>query len=189
MTIEIIQSKEQNEERIKKNEQSLRDLWDTVKCTNTHITESQRRRKRWQKKTFEEIMAEGTSLVVRWLRLHASTAGGSGSIPGQGTFFLVWPKKTKKKGRKNGWGLLWWRSGWESACQCRGHGFKPWSGKIPHAVEQVSPCATTRACALEPVSHNYWARVPQLLKPAHLEPVLHNERSHRNEKLMHCNEE
>ena len=44
-------------------------------------------------------------------------------------------------------GLRWWRSGWESACQCRGHGIDPWSGKIPHAVEQLSPCAaTTEAC-------------------------------------------
>ena len=34
-------------------------------------------------------------------------------------------------------------SGWESACQCRGHGFDPWSRKIPHAMEQLSPCATT----------------------------------------------
>ena len=24
-----------------------------------------------------------------------------------------------------------------------GHGFKPWSGKIPHAAEQLSPCTTT----------------------------------------------
>ena len=40
-------------------------------------------------------------------------------------------------------GLPWWRSGWESACQCRGHGFEPWSGKIPHSTEQLSPCATT----------------------------------------------
>ena len=23
--------------------------------------------------------------------------------------------------------------------QCRGHGFEPWSGKIPHAAEQLSP--------------------------------------------------
>ena len=45
------------------------------------------------------------------------------------------------------------------------------------------------ACALEPVSHNYWACVPQLLKPAHLDPVLRNKRSHRNEKPMHCKEE
>ena len=26
--------------------------------------------------------------------------------------------------------------------------FKPWSGKIPHAVEQLSPCATTTEPAL-----------------------------------------
>ena len=37
------------------------------------------------------------------------------------------------------WGLPWWRSGRESACQCRGHGFEPWSGKIPHAAEQLGP--------------------------------------------------
>ena len=45
------------------------------------------------------------------------------------------------------------------------------------------------ACALEPSSHNYWARVPQLLQPAYLEPVLHNKRSHLNEKPAHHNEE
>ena len=45
------------------------------------------------------------------------------------------------------------------------------------------------ACALEPASHNYWAHVPQLLKPVHLEPVLHNKRSHCNEKPVCCNEE
>ena len=41
-------------------------------------------------------------------------------------------------------GLPWWRSSWESACQCRGHGFEPWSGRIPHA-------------------RSSWARAPQLL--------------------------
>ena len=58
------------------------------------------------------------------------------------------------------------------------------------------------ACALEPATHNYWsscslepvccncwALVLQLLKPACLEPVLCNKRSHRNEKPVHCNEE
>ena len=44
------------------------------------------------------------------------------------------------------------------------------------------------ACALEPASHNYWAWVPQLLKPMRLEPELHNERGHRNEKPTHRNE-
>ena len=27
--------------------------------------------------------------------------------------------------------------------QCWGHGFNPWPRKIPQAVEQLSPCATT----------------------------------------------
>ena len=42
-------------------------------------------------------------------------------------------------------------------------------------------CHNYRACALEPK--------PQLLKPVHLEPLLHNKRSHHNEKPMHHNEE
>ena len=39
------------------------------------------------------------------------------------------------------------------------------------------------ACALEPASHNYWAQVPQLLKPANLEPVLRNKSSPRSPQL------
>ena len=57
-------------------------------------------------------------------------------------------------------GLPWWRTGWESACQCRGRGFEPWSGKIPHATEQLGQWATTT-------------------EPARLEPVLRNERPRR----------
>ena len=30
-----------------------------------------------------------------------------------------------------------------SASQCRGYGFDPWFGKIPHTEGQLSPCATT----------------------------------------------
>ena len=40
-------------------------------------------------------------------------------------------------------GLPWWLSGKESACQCRRYQFDPWSGKIPHATKQLSPCTTT----------------------------------------------
>ena len=43
--------------------------------------------------------------------------------------------------------------------------------------------------ATKPMSHNYWAHVPQLLKSARLEPVLCNKRSHHNEKNTHHNEE
>ena len=56
--------------------------------------------------------------------------------------------------------------------------FEPWSGKISHAAQQLSPRATTTE-----------ARMPQLLKPVHLEPVLRNKRSHRSEKLVHRNQE
>ena len=71
---------------------------------------------------------------------------------------------------KNDGGLPWWRSGWESACQCRGHGFAPWSGKIPHAAEQLSPWATTT-------------------EPARLEPVLCNKRGRDGERPAHRDEE
>ena len=53
--------------------------------------------------------------------------------------------------KKKGSGLPWWCRGWDSTCQCRRHGFDPWSGKIPHAAEQLSLCATIT----EPVCCNY----------------------------------
>ena len=46
--------------------------------------------------------------------------------------------------------LPWWLSGKESACQCRRHRFKSWSGKIPLAEKQLSPCTVTS----EPVLWN-----------------------------------
>ena len=72
--------------------------------------------------------------------------------------------------RKITMGLPWWRSGWESACQCRAHGFESWSGKIPHAAEQVSLCTTTT-------------------EPACLEPVLRNKRGRDSERPAHHDEE
>ena len=67
-------------------------------------------------------------------------------------------------------GLPWWRSDWESVCQCRERGFKPWSGKIPHAAEQLGPWATTT-------------------EPARPEPVLRNERGRDSERPAHRDEE
>ena len=63
--------------------------------------------------------------------------------------------------------LPWWLSGRESRCQCRRHGFDPWSGRIPHAVEHLkSTSHSSWAHSLEPGSRKYWAHVPQLLKAA-----------------------
>ena len=67
-------------------------------------------------------------------------------------------------------GFPWWRSGWESACQCGGHGFEPWSGKIPHAAEQLGPWAT-------------------ITEPVHLEPVPRNKRGRDSERPAHRDEE
>ena len=36
----------------------------------------------------------------------------------------------------------------ESTCQCRRHRLNPWSSKVPCAVEQPSPCATTTKTVL-----------------------------------------
>ena len=55
-------------------------------------------------------------------------------------------------------------------CQCRGRGFYPWSGKIPHATEQLNLWATTT-------------------EPVCLEPVLCTKRSHCNQKPAHCSDE
>ena len=73
-----------------------------------------------------------------------------------------------------------WLTGKESSCQCRRHRFDPWSGKIPHAAGQLSSCSTTTECVL----HSLGATATELMC---LQSVLHNKRSHRNEKPAHCN--
>ena len=62
----------------------------------------------------------------------------------------------------------------------------PMQGTRVRALVQEDPicCRETK-----PLHHNYWACVPQLLKPTHLEPVLHHKRRHHNEKPAHHNEE
>ena len=66
-----------------------------------------------------------------------------------------------------------WCSGEESACQCRRQGFNLWSGKIPHTSKQLSLGATVQSpCPSGPVSRKSWARVLQLLRPSHLDPML-----------------
>ena len=59
-------------------------------------------------------------------------------------------------------GLPWRLSGGESTCQRRRHRFNPWSGKIPHAAEQLSPCGTTTEPVLQSRgTHNYRACAPE----------------------------
>ena len=63
-------------------------------------------------------------------------------------------------------------------------------GEDPAYCGATKPmCHNYWACTLEPTSHNYWVHVPQLLKPARLQPMIHNKRSHRNEKPAYRNKE
>ena len=50
------------------------------------------------------------------------------------------------------------------------HGFEPWSGRIPHATEQLGPWAT-------------------ITEPARLDPVLRNKIGRDSERPAHRDEE
>ena len=77
-------------------------------------------------------------------------------------------------------------SGKESTCQCKKREFDPWSGKIPHALEQLNLWATSVKPVLwslgskttAPTYYDCWS-------PWALDPVPCKERSHRSEKLPH----
>ena len=108
-----------------------------------------------------------------------------------GTAFAVNREKWCKDGylQESKVCLPWWFNGKESACQCRRHRFHPWSGQIPHAVEQLNWC---RDCWLFSLCSRAWE--PQLLSSCTTatdscapEPVRLSRRGHHNEKPTHCN--
>ena len=98
----------------------------------------------------------------------------------------IW--QLKRTQLRPGPGLPWWLRGKESSCQWRRHRFDPWSGKVPHASEQLNPWATITEPVLEtpgaestePTHHDYWS-------PRALEPVFRNKRSHHSEKQVESN--
>ena len=61
--------------------------------------------------------SSGASLVVQWLRFHASTAGGEGSIRGwrSSTCCAVWPKINNLKKK-----VVWCHEGWVEERNCKG---------------------------------------------------------------------
>ena len=58
--LEITNSEKNKEERMKRIEDSLRDLWDNIKCTSIQIIRvpEEEEKKKWSEKIFEEIIAE-----------------------------------------------------------------------------------------------------------------------------------
>ena len=131
--------------------------------------------------TFSNSLKQGSanSLAGQWLGLCALTGKGLGLIPGRGTKIpqaarhsQILKKQTennnnnkKTKDPEDHASLV---AQWLRICL-------PMQGTRVWALVWEDP---TCHGATKPVCHNYWAHVPQLPKPAHLEPVLHSKRSH-----------
>ena len=58
--MEIMDAEQKREKRLKTNEESLRELWDKVKCTNVHIigVPEREEREKGTEKILEEIIAK-----------------------------------------------------------------------------------------------------------------------------------
>ena len=60
--VEITSEEQKKVERMKRTENSLRDLWDNIKCTNSWIIgvpeEEEEEKKKGYEKNFEEIIVE-----------------------------------------------------------------------------------------------------------------------------------
>uniref|UniRef100_A0A8D1U5V8 LINE-1 retrotransposable element ORF1 protein n=1 Tax=Sus scrofa TaxID=9823 RepID=A0A8D1U5V8_PIG len=58
--VEITNAEQKREKRLKRNEESLRELWDNIKCTNIHIigVPEGEEREKGTAKIFEEIIAK-----------------------------------------------------------------------------------------------------------------------------------
>lgn len=64
----IIQFGEQKDKRIKKNEQSLWDLWDTTKRANIYTLRGSQKEKGGKIRIFEELMARNLSNLIKDLK-------------------------------------------------------------------------------------------------------------------------
>ena len=61
--VEITATEQNIEKRMKRNEDSLRDLWDNIKRTNIHIIGVPGREEKGSEKIFEEIIAENFPIM------------------------------------------------------------------------------------------------------------------------------
>jgi len=120
-----------------------------------------------------------------------SRAGISSKLPEDADAAGLWTKPRVTRGhhvsitsdgavKNTETGLPWWLGGKESTCQCRRHGFDPWSGNILHVAEQLSPYATTT----EPVFDSQGTVTTEALA-SHPRAVLCKKRSHCDEKPTH----
>ena len=78
--MEITAVEQNKEKRMKRNEDSLRDLWDNIKCTNIHIIgileEVKEMEEKGPEKIFEEII-EGSGTPLQYSCLANPMDGGA----------------------------------------------------------------------------------------------------------------
>ena len=80
--VEITTAEQVKEKRMKRTEDSLRDLWDNIKCTNIRIrgVPEEEEKKEGTEKIFEEIIVEnfpnmGKEIVIRFWKHRQSHTG------------------------------------------------------------------------------------------------------------------
>lgn len=61
---------EQKEERMKKNKQSLKDLWYTIKSTYIGLMEVLKGKGRKRDRTFKEITMENVLILIKYINIH-----------------------------------------------------------------------------------------------------------------------
>ena len=109
-------------------------------------------------------------------------------IPGNWEAYIFWKNKPNFQLKKYGQEMslhLKWCPGTSLVAQWLRIRL-PMQGTLVRSLLGEDP---TCHGATKPVHHNYWPHAPELLKPARLEPVVRNKRSHHNEKPVHHNEE
>ena len=94
--VEVTSAEQNIEKRIKRNEDSLRDLWDNIKCTNIHIRgiPEGKEREKGPEKICEEIIAENTSNMGKEI---VNLVQEAQRVPGRNTLKHIILKLTKIK--------------------------------------------------------------------------------------------
>ena len=136
---------------------------------------------------------------------HSWEVRGETTVLGDGGELRVWDVSRKDRGCTS-------EGKWKPLAALKGEGTHPdfqeerelwrWNWDLPGGAVVKNPPAnagdlglilvredSTCHGATKPTSHNYWAHTLQLLKPARLEPMLRNKRSHHNEEPAHHNKE
>ena len=104
-TVEFTATEQNKEKRMKRNEDSLRDLWDNIKCTNIHIiaVPEGEEREKGPEKIFEEIIVENFPNMGKEIATQVQEAQRVPSRinPRRNTLRHIIIKLTKSKTKKN----------------------------------------------------------------------------------------